>query len=68
MFGGGPNTIKEQQVAFQALKKASGNTFTAKSMPLNYAATFTIMVGGGVLILSNLYSVANGKNKIVLGD
>ena len=55
-------------MAFQALKKASGNTFTAKSMPLNYAATFTIMVGGGVLILSNLYSVANGKNKIVLGD
>jgi len=66
MFAGGPNTLKEQQVAFQALKKASGNTFTAKAMPLNIAAVGTIIIGGSILVMSNLYSVCNGKNKIVL--
>ena len=60
--------IKEQQVAFQAMKKATGNTFTAKGMPLNIVACGTIIVGGFFLISSNLYSVCNGKNKIVLQD
>ena len=58
--------IKEQQIAFQALKKKTGNTFTAKAMPLNIAAVFTIIIGGFVLVPMNLYSVANGKNKIKL--
>ena len=32
MFAGGPNTIREQQVEFQALKKATGNTHTARGV------------------------------------
>ncbi|KOO32736.1 hypothetical protein Ctob_013702 [Chrysochromulina tobinii] len=66
IFAGGPNTIKEQQIAFQALKKKTGNTFTAKAMPLNIAAVFTIIIGGFILVPMNVYSIANGKNKIKL--
>lgn len=58
--------IKEQQIAFQALKKKTGNTFTAKAMPLNIAAVFTIIIGGFILVPMNVYSIANGKNKIKL--
>ena len=60
--------IKAQQVEFQALKKATGNTFTARGMPINIAASGVIIVGGAVLLINNLYKVCYGKGKIVLAD
>lgn len=66
MFAGGANTVKAQQVEFQALKKASGNTFTARSMPLNYFAVFSIMGIGGFIIARNCYLLANGTGKVVM--
>lgn len=61
-------SIKAQQVEFQALKKASGNTFTARGMPLNIFATVAILGGLTVLTASNLYKLANGVGKIKLDD
>lgn len=58
--------IKAQQVEFQALKKLTGNTFTARGMPLNYIATFTIMGLGGIIIFSDFYKLANGTGKVVM--
>ena len=49
---GASNTIKAQQVLFQAQKKATGNTFTARGMPLNLFVTFYI-VGFGIISLGN---------------
>ena len=40
---GGPNTIREQQKLFQAQKKATGNTHTARGMALN---VFSLVVVG----------------------
>ena len=59
---------KEQQIAFQAAKKATGNTFTARGMPLNMAATGTIIVCGFFIITSNLNKLYYGKGKIVLAE
>ena len=58
--------IKEQQVAFQALKKASGNTFTARGMPVNYLATVSIIGLGFCIVTSNLYKLYNGVGKVQL--
>ena len=58
--------IKAQQVEFQALKKVTGNTHTARGMPVNLAASAVIIVGGLSLLMNNLYKVCNGKGKIVL--
>ena len=63
-----PCRIKAQQALFQAQKKASGNTFTARGMPLNYFATAFIMGGGLLIIFRNAANLATGKGKIVLKD
>ena len=65
MFAGRPNTIKAQQVLFQQQKKASGNTFTARGMPLNYAATAFIIGGGFFFITTGLNKLYYGKGKIL---
>ena len=48
------------------MKKLTGNTFTARGMPLNYIATFTIMGLGGIIIFSDFYKLANGTGKVVM--
>ena len=58
--------IRAQQVEFQKLKKSSGNTFTARGMPVNIAACCVIIGCGLPLVLNNLYKVAYGRGKIVL--
>ena len=65
-LAGGPNTIKAQQVLFQAQKKASGNTFTARGMPLNYAVTAFIVGGGFFWCVTGLNKLYYGKGKIEL--
>ena len=57
---------KAQQALFQAQKKASGNTFTARGMPVNIAATGIILVGGCLIVANNLVKVAYGTGKISL--
>ena len=66
MFAGGPNTIKAQQALFQAQKKASGNTFTARGMPMNYFVTAFIVGGGFLFCVSGLNKLYYGKGKIEL--
>ena len=58
-------SILEQQKVFQAQKKASGNTFTARGMPINYFAVIMILGGGMMVVCSNLNKVYYGKGKIL---
>ena len=60
------NTIKAEQVLFQAQKKASGNTHTARGMPLNMFAFVTIMGGGAVMTITTLRKLYYGVGKIEL--
>jgi len=66
MFAGPENTIKAEQVLFQAQKKASGNTHTARGMPMNIAAFMFITIGGALMMTSTLGKLYYGKGKIVL--
>lgn len=66
MLKGGPNTILEQQKIFQAQKKASGNTFTARGMPLNIFATLFIVCGGFISVTSAFRKLYWGVGKIEL--
>jgi len=66
IFVGPPNTIKQEQREFQALKKAAGNTFLAQGHMLNYVATYAILGGSFIFVTYGLYSMALGKNKIKL--
>lgn len=68
MFAGAPNTIKQQQREFQALKKKAGNTHLARGMVLNQVALFGILGCGSVLLLNGFYSMALGVNKIKKAD
>jgi len=61
-------SVKADQVAFQALKKKTGNTFTAKSMPINYAVSGLVLVGCGVMVVSAFGKLYYGKGKIELKD
>ena len=65
---GGANTIKEQQKLFQAQKKVTGNTHTARGMPLNLFAFFVITVGGSLMMSSTLRKLYYGVGKIELKD
>ena len=65
---GPSNTIKAEQILFQAQKKASGNTHTARGMPLNIFAFCAILGGGSVLMLTTLRKLYYGVGKIVLKD
>ena len=58
------NSIKAQQIEFQALKKATGNSHTAKAMPLNIFAVVLILGGGTVTLLSAYRKLYWGINKI----
>jgi len=69
IFGAKPNTIKEQQAAWQAAKKlAGGNTMMTNNMA-TYIPTLAVIIGGGTFVmfyqLRNLYF---GINKYVLKD
>ena len=66
MFAGPANTIKEEQVAFQAMKKATGNTHTARGMPLNIFAIVVIGGGGSLMMLNTLRKLYWGVGKIEL--
>ena len=69
IFRGGPNTIKEQQRIHQAAKKITGNTFTARGMPINIFATVVILVGGTAFTINNCYKLYFNVGKIPLeGD
>merc|ERR1712083_634895 len=59
-LAGPPNTIKEQQVAFQAAKKLSGNTHTAGAMGWNIGVFGLIVVGGLVFNLRGLPNLYYG--------
>ena len=61
---GASNTIKAQQVLFQAQKKATGNTFTARGMPLNLFATGYIVLLGAASLLNATRKMYNGIGKI----
>ena len=61
-------SVKADQVVFQALKKQTGNTFTAKSMPMNMALSAMIVGGCGIAILSAFGKLYYGKGKIELKD
>ena len=65
---GGANSIKAQQIEFQALKKASGNTHTARGMPMNLFALAFIGVGGTMMMCNTLRKLYWGVGKIVLKD
>jgi len=65
-WAGGPNTIKAQQVEFQALKKAAGNTHLARGMITNQIVAFGILGGSALLLLNAFRSMAYGINKIEL--
>ena len=60
--------ILEQQKAFQAMKKASGNTFTARGMPANIVVSGVVLFGGMAIIMRNCVNMAYGRNKIELSD
>eukprot|EP00308_Calcidiscus_leptoporus_P002686 CAMPEP_0119372974 /NCGR_PEP_ID=MMETSP1334-20130426/23557_1 /TAXON_ID=127549 /ORGANISM="Calcidiscus leptoporus, Strain RCC1130" /LENGTH=121 /DNA_ID=CAMNT_0007390613 /DNA_START=44 /DNA_END=410 /DNA_ORIENTATION=+ len=67
-LAGPPNTIKEQQAAFQAAKKLSGNTHTAGGMAWNIGV-FAIIAGGGLLLnLKGLPSLYYGTGKYVVSN
>ena len=53
---------------FQALKKASGNSHTARGMPLNLACFVFIAGGGTVMMLTTLRKLYWGVGKIELKD
>jgi len=55
--------MKQQQATFQALKKASGNTHTARGNVLNFGVFVFISVGCGVATLRGLKNMAYGVNK-----
>ena len=61
---GPANTIKAEQVLFQAQKKASGNTHTARGMPLNIAAFVFICGGGALMMTTTLRKLYWGIGKI----
>ena len=66
-FLAGPdNTIKAEQVLFQAQKKVTGNTHTARGMPLNIFAFVVILGGGSVMMASTLRKLYYGVGKIQL--
>ena len=65
---GGANTLKAQQIEFQAQKKLSGNTHTARGMPLNLFALAFIGVGGTMMMCNTLRKLYWGVGKIVLKD
>jgi hypothetical protein len=65
---GPANTIKAEQVLFQAQKKASGNTHTARGMIPNMAAFVFIMGGGTIMMLTTLRKLYWGVGKIELKD
>ena len=65
---GPENTIKAEQVLFQAQKKASGNTFTARGMPLNIFAAVYIVGGGAIMVFSAFNKMYWGRGKIVKTD
>ena len=63
---GPANTIKAEQALFQAQKKASGNTHTARGMPLNIF-TFCFIAGGGtIMMLTTLRKLYWNVGKIEL--
>ena len=64
MFAGGPNTIKAQQVEFQALKKKAGNSHLARGMPINMAVAGMVLGGCSLLLLNAYRSMYYGINKI----
>ena len=63
---GPDNTIKAEQILFQAQKKASGNTHTARGMPINLAAFVFILGGGSICMISGLRKLYYGVGKIDL--
>eukprot|EP00315_Gephyrocapsa_oceanica_P008458 CAMPEP_0185283508 /NCGR_PEP_ID=MMETSP1363-20130426/487_1 /TAXON_ID=38817 /ORGANISM="Gephyrocapsa oceanica, Strain RCC1303" /LENGTH=75 /DNA_ID=CAMNT_0027879163 /DNA_START=75 /DNA_END=302 /DNA_ORIENTATION=- len=58
-----PNTIKEQQQAFQALKKISGNTHTAKGGPSNMAVLIVCGFLGPLVTAKGILNMWYGTNK-----
>ena len=65
---GASNTIREQQKLFQAQKKVTGNTHTARGMGVNLACFVFITVGGTFQMLSALRKLYWGVGKIELKD
>ena len=61
---GASNTIKAQQVLFQAQKKATGNTFTARGMPFNLFVTGYITIFGAASLLNATRKLYWGVGKI----
>ena len=63
----GPNnTIKADQVLFQAQKKVTGNTHTARGMPLNVIVFIGVVSVGTIQVLSALRKLYWGVGKIEL--
>ena len=62
------NTIKAEQKLLQAQKKVTGNTHTARGMPINIFA-LTFILGGGTLVMFDaLRKLYWGVGKIQLKD
>ena len=53
---------------FQAQKKASGNTHTARGMPLNLFAFVFIGTGGSLMMINTLRKLYFNVGKIVLDE
>ena len=60
--------IKAAQAEFQALKKISGNTHTARTLVPNRLAALFILTGATFLCASGLNNMMLGRNKIVIKD
>jgi len=60
--------MKAQQAEFQALKKISGNTHTARTWTGNRLVTAFVLVGCTLLASSGLNNMMLGRNKIVIKD
>ena len=65
---GANNTILADQKVFQAQKKLTGNTHTARGMPLNIFAFVFILGGGTVMMATTLRKLYWGVGKIELKD
>ena len=52
------------QKIFQAQKKLTGNTFTARGMPLNIAAAVFIIGGGALVIFNGARKMYYGVGKV----
>ena len=60
--------VKATQAEFQALKKVSGNTHTARKRVPDQLATLFILSGSFLLCSTGLNKMYYGRDKIVLKD